>query len=48
MRPSAARSSAAMSMRFIRIIASKARLARAGSAPPMSPVSCRGPFGDHR
>ena len=41
-RPSAARSSAAMSIRFIRIIASKARLARAGSASPMSRVSCRG------
>ena len=31
-----------MSIRFIPIIASKARLALAGSTPPMSRVSCRG------
>ena len=40
--PSAARSSAAMSMRFICIIASKARFARPGSAPPISLMSGRG------
>ena len=46
--PSAARSSAAMSMRFICIIASKARLARARSASPINLISWRGTDGDSR